>query len=112
MNDAEKTAIVTFQACPTILTLTAKMVVAEQDKSQMQGTTTEAYRPAVDDGRARFPEAVKAQAPKGMAAAITAAARIKHTTNAEYVRQALLRSLASDGVKLRRGMVIVGEQAA
>ena len=60
--------------------------------------TTEAYRPAVDDGRARFPESVKAQAPKGMTAAIAAAAQIRHTTNAEYVRQALLRVLAIRGV--------------
>jgi len=70
-----------------------------------QDAITEAYRPSVNDGRARFPEAVKAQAPKGMTAAIAVAARIRHTTNAEYVRQALLRSLASDGVKLRRGLV-------
>ena len=77
----------------------------------MQDAITEAYRPAVDDGRARFPEAVKAQAPKGMAAAISTAARIKHTTNAEYVRQALLLALATDGVMLRRGMVIVGGAA-
>ena len=71
----------------------------------MQDAITEAYRPIVDDGRARFPEAVKAQAPKGMTAAIAAAARIRHTTNAEYVRQAILRVLASDGVMLKRGFV-------
>ena len=67
----------------------------------------EAYAPAVNDGRARFPEDLKAKAPKGMSAAISAAAQIRNTTNAEYVRQALLRVMAEDGIKLRRGMVLV-----
>ncbi len=69
---------------------------------------TEAYRPAVNNGRSRFPETVKAQAPKGMVAAISAAAQMENTTNAEYVRRALLSALASDGVVLRRGVVVVG----
>jgi hypothetical protein len=77
----------------------------------MQDSISEAYRPTVDDGRARFPESVKAQAPKGMSAAISTAAQIRNTTNAEYVRQALLRCLEADGVRLRRGMVIVGQAA-
>ena len=67
----------------------------------------EAYTPVYRDGRARFPEDLKAKAPKGMSAAIAAAALIKNTTNAEYVRQALLRSLEADGVKIRRGAVEV-----
>jgi hypothetical protein len=30
-------------------------------------------------------------------------------TRAEYARRALLRSIEADGVKLRRGLVVVGE---
>jgi hypothetical protein len=40
-----------------------------------------------------------------MTAAIAAAARITSQSNAEYVRLALLRCLASDGVRLKRGLV-------
>jgi hypothetical protein len=72
----------------------------------------EAYQPPVNDGRSRFPEDLKAKAPKGMSAAIAAAARIKNTTNAEYVRQAVLQCLATDGVRLRRGMVELTGEAA
>jgi hypothetical protein len=68
---------------------------------------SEAYQPPVNDGRSRFPEDLKAKAPKGMSAAIAAAAQIRNTTNAEYVRQAVLQCLASDGVKLRRGLVVI-----
>ena len=65
----------------------------------------EAYRPIIDDGRGRFPEDLRVKAPRGAGAAIAAAAQIKHTSNAEYVRQAVLRSLDADGVKIRRGTV-------
>ena len=65
----------------------------------------EAYLPVIDDGRGRFPEDLRVKAPRGARAAIAAAARIKSTTQAEYVRQALLRSLEADGVKIRRGLV-------
>ena len=65
----------------------------------------EAYRPIVDDGRGRFPEDLRVKAPRGARAAIAAAAQIKHTSYAEYVRQAVLRSLEADGVKIRRGAV-------
>jgi hypothetical protein len=67
----------------------------------------EAYQPIIDDGRGRFPEDLRVKAPRGAKAAIAAAAERKHTSHAEYVRQALLRSLEADGVKLRRGMVEV-----
>lgn len=77
----------------------------------MQDAISEAYTPASSDGRARFPEGLKAKAPKGMAAAIAVAAQLRNTTNAEYVRQALLRAMASDGVMLRRGMVLVNREA-
>lgn len=65
----------------------------------------EAYQPIIEDGRGRFPEDLRVKAPRGARAAITAAAQIKNTTNAEYVRQALLRCLEADGVRLRRGQV-------
>jgi hypothetical protein len=57
------------------------------------------------DGRGRFPEALRVKAPRGAHAAIAAAAQIRNTSHSEYVRQALLRSLEADGVKLRRGRV-------
>jgi hypothetical protein len=72
----------------------------------------EAYQPVIEDGRGRFPEDLRVKAPRGVRAAIAAAAQLKHTSHSEYVRQALLRSLETDGVKLRRGMVEVTDQAA
>ena len=65
----------------------------------------EAYRSVIDDGRGRFPEDLRVKAPRGARAAIAAAAEIKNTSHSEYVRQALLRCLEADGVKLRRGTV-------
>jgi hypothetical protein len=67
----------------------------------------EAYQPIVDDGRGRFPEDLRVKAPRGVKAAIAAAAQLKHTSHSEYIRQALLSALASDGVRLRRGIVIL-----
>jgi hypothetical protein len=67
----------------------------------------EAYQPVIDDGRGRFPEDLRVRAPRGAKAAIAAAAQLKHTSHAEYVRQALLRSLEADGVRLRRGVVVL-----
>jgi len=72
----------------------------------------EAYLPIIDDGRGRFPEDLRVKAPRGSRAAIAAAAELKHTSHSEYVRQALLRSLEADGVKLRRGVVELAGQAA
>jgi hypothetical protein len=65
----------------------------------------EAYQPIADDGRGRFPDDLLVKAPRGARAAIAAAAQLKHTSHSEYVRQALLRCLEADGVKLRRGLV-------
>lgn len=64
-----------------------------------------AYEPIIDDGRGRFPEDLRVKAPRGARAAIAAAAELKHTSHSEYVRQALLRCLEAEGVKLRRGQV-------
>jgi hypothetical protein len=50
-------------------------------------------------------EDLRVKAPRGARAAIAAAAQLKHTTHSEYVRQALLRCLEADGVRLRRGLV-------
>jgi hypothetical protein len=71
----------------------------------------EAYQPIIDDGRGRFPEDLRVKAPRGARAAIAAAAQLKHTSHSEYVRQALLRCLEADGVRLRRGMVEITGQA-
>lgn len=68
----------------------------------------EAYQPVIDDGRGRFPEDLRVKAPRGARQAVATAAQIKNTTSAEYIRQALFRVLEADGVKLRRGTVIVG----
>ena len=71
----------------------------------------EAYQPIIKDGRGRFPEDLRVKAPRGARAAIAAAAQLKHTSHSEYVRQAILRCLDADGVKLRRGTVEVTDQA-
>jgi uncharacterized protein (DUF1778 family) len=72
----------------------------------------EAYQPVIDDGRGRFPEDLRVKVPRGARAAIAAAAQLKHTSHSEYVRQAILRCLDADGVKLRRGTVEFTDQAA
>jgi hypothetical protein len=72
----------------------------------------EAYQPIIDDGRGRFPEDLRAKAPRGAKAAIAAAAERRQISHSEYVRQALLRSLEADGVSLRRGQVEVEGEAA
>jgi uncharacterized protein (DUF1778 family) len=71
----------------------------------------EAYQPIIDDGRGRFPEDLRVKAPRDARAAIAAAAEIKNTSHSEYVRQALLRCLEADGVKLRRGVVELAGEA-
>jgi uncharacterized protein (DUF1778 family) len=65
----------------------------------------EAYQPIIEDGRGRFPEDLRVKAARGARAAIAAAAELKNTSYSEYVRQALLRCLEADGVRLRRGLV-------
>jgi hypothetical protein len=65
----------------------------------------EAYQPVIEDGRGRFPEDLRVKAPRGARAAIAAAAQLKNTSHSEYIRQALLRVLAEDGVRLQRGLV-------
>jgi hypothetical protein len=71
----------------------------------METMMHEAYQPTIEDGRGRFPESLRVRAPRGARVAIAAAAQFKNTSHSEYVRQALLRSLEADGVRLRRGTV-------
>jgi hypothetical protein len=65
----------------------------------------EAYQPIIEDSRGIFPEDFRLKAPRGFNEAVRAAALQQHMTRAEYARQALLRSIEADGVKLRRGRV-------
>jgi hypothetical protein len=51
----------------------------------------------------RLPEALRLRVPAGLPRAVQAAARRHHTTGAEWVRQALLRSLQAEGLFLRDG---------
>jgi hypothetical protein len=67
----------------------------------------EAYRPIIEDGRGIFPEDLRVKAPRGARKAIAAAAELNNTTQAEWIRQSLLRALEADGVWLRRGTVEV-----
>ena len=51
----------------------------------------------------RLPEALRLRVPMGLNAAVQTAARRHHSTGAEWVRQALLRSLQAEGLYLRDG---------
>jgi hypothetical protein len=51
----------------------------------------------------RFPEALRLRAPAGMNAAVEAAARRRHTSGPEWIRQAILRSLEVEGLRLGDG---------
>ncbi len=58
-----------------------------------------------DESGLIFPEELRVKAPYGAREAIAIAAARKHTTRSEYVRQALLRFLEEDGVRLCGGTV-------
>ena len=75
----------------------------------MNDAQHEAYRPVIEDGRGIFPEDLRVKAPRGSRQAIAAAAQRRHTTQSEWIRQALIRALEADGVRLRRGMVELTE---
>jgi hypothetical protein len=49
----------------------------------------------------RFPELIRVRSPRGMQAALQAAAARRHTSPAEVVRQAVLQALRADGIDLR-----------
>ena len=65
----------------------------------------EAYQPVIEDGRGVFPEEVRVKAARGSRKAIAAAAELQNTTQSEWLRQSILRSLEADGLRLRRGIV-------
>ena len=58
----------------------------------------------------RFPERFRLRAPRGLSAALELAAGRRHTTPAEYARQALLRGLEADGLALCDGAVMPAPQ--
>jgi hypothetical protein len=47
-----------------------------------------------------FPDSLRLRVPRGLTAAVQIAAKQRHTTPAEWARQALLRGLVADGVQL------------
>jgi hypothetical protein len=47
-----------------------------------------------------YPDRIRLRVPKGLPDALRLAARQKHTTASEWARQALLRGLEADGVRL------------
>jgi hypothetical protein len=47
-----------------------------------------------------FPDSLRLRVTRGLPAAVQQAAKQRHTTPAEWARQALLRSLAAEGVQL------------
>ena len=51
----------------------------------------------------RYPRELRIRVPQGLPDALALAADQHHTTPAEWARQALLRSLAVEGVSLRDG---------
>jgi hypothetical protein len=60
----------------------------------------------------RYPEALRLRLPGGMPEALSLAAGRYHTTPNEWVRQALLRSLQAEGIRICDGMASVSEQRA
>ena len=60
------------------------------------------------DAPIRYPERLRVRAPRGFAAAIEVAARRRHTSPSELMRQAILRALEQEGVQLRDGQVFAG----
>jgi hypothetical protein len=59
----------------------------------------------MQDAKTHFPEKLRLRAPSGLKAAVQLAAERNHTTPAEWARQAILRALAHDGVRLIAGKI-------
>jgi hypothetical protein len=57
----------------------------------------------------RYPRELRIRVPQGLPDALALAADQHHTTPAEWARQALLRSLAVEGVSLRDGAAAISE---
>jgi hypothetical protein len=51
----------------------------------------------------RLPEALRLRTPRGLSAAISTAAKRHHLSAAEWARQALLRGLLAEGLRLQDG---------
>jgi plasmid stability protein len=47
-----------------------------------------------------YPDKLRLRVPRGLPAAMRRAAQQSHTTSSEWARQALLRGLAAEGVRL------------
>ena len=47
-----------------------------------------------------YPDKLRLRVPRGLPDALRLAARLRHTTASEWARQALLRGLEAEGVKL------------
>jgi hypothetical protein len=48
-----------------------------------------------------FPDVLKLRTPRGLLAAVATAAQRRHTTSAEWSRQALLAQLQAEGIDIR-----------
>ncbi len=59
---------------------------------------------ATADGQ--FPHEFRLRVPRGLVAALAVAACRRQQTSSEFARQAILRSLEADGVRLRSGGTI------
>jgi hypothetical protein len=60
----------------------------------------------------RFPDAVKIRVPAGLPSAVDAVARRQGTTPSQWMRTALLASLAAEGVRLSPEGWVVSEGSA
>jgi hypothetical protein len=60
-----------------------------------------------------FPQLLRIKVPEGLPAAVEVAAKQRHQSAPEWVRQAILKSLELDGVRLRAdGKVVSGSEVA
>ena len=59
-----------------------------------------------------YPDKLRQRVPRGLPAALELAARQRNTSPAEWARQALLRGLAADGVRLSDGRFQISEVSA
>jgi hypothetical protein len=52
------------------------------------------------DGTSRYPDAIRIRLPDGMRAAVAQAARRRHLSSSDYIRQLVLDRLLAEGVRL------------
>lgn len=70
------------------------VAVCQTDEQSMARTETSAHR---------FPQRISVRVPAGLLEAVETAARRRFSSPSEWARQALLRSLAADGVRINEG---------